>query len=139
MNKIITLFLSCVLSACIIVPAGQSGHIKVVGKNQESASSPSYRYHARLYPANPAAEALGIGRANIDSQDGHSIFQAQIGALQFNGEASRSEGNRGIANGSAGNGQYMKCQYQMNAGGRVGTGVCTLSQGARFEMHITEQ
>jgi hypothetical protein len=69
--------------------------------------------------------------------NGRGNFQTTINGESFAGEATRQAGSSrdGIANGAGNRGSYINCRYTMNSA-TLGTGSCTLSNGARFTMHV---
>lgn len=94
--------------------------------------------NARLYPSNTAAQNLGAGTATVTvTANGQGAFRAQIGNETFVGDATRTPGSRsGKANGAGSLGRYVSCDYTMNSD-TVGSGSCTTSTGASFNMHIS--
>jgi hypothetical protein len=69
--------------------------------------------------------------------NGRGSFSSTIQGESFVGESTRRAGSSrdGIANGAGNRGSYINCQYTMNST-TMGTGSCTLSNGARFTMHV---
>ena len=95
-------------------------------------------FTARLYPSNDQAAAFGIVAAVVTNDlNGRGHFTTNIGGENFSGEATRHAGTSrdGLANGAGNRGSYINCQYTMNSA-TLGTGSCTLSNGARFTMHV---
>ena len=45
------------------------------------------------------------------------------------------DARRGVASAYGPSGAYMSCEYQMNSP-RQGAGVCTMSNGAKYQVHI---
>lgn len=96
-------------------------------------------FTARLYPANAAASAYGmVGAVVTNDLNGRGTFSTTINGESFTGEATRTAGSaarQGVANGAGNRGSYINCRYQMNSA-TLGTGQCTLSNGAQFTMHV---
>lgn len=130
-----------VLSACYVVPMENGS--RVVQMPANGSTSTAHTAHetvlnARLYPNNTAAQNAGAGSATVSiTNTGHGTFRAQIGAESFTGDATRTLGSRsGKANGTGSMGRYINCNYTMNSES-VGTGTCTTSAGASYNMHIS--
>ena len=128
------------LSACYVVPISQypgqypqSTHMVV------PAPAPvPVTFAARLYPANDLATSYGMVNAIVTNDlNGRGTFSTTINGESFTGEATRKAGSsrEGLANGAGNRGSYINCQYMMNSA-TLGTGQCTLSNGARFSMHV---
>lgn len=97
-------------------------------------------FAARLYPANELATPIGmIGAVVTNDLNGRGTFTTNIHGESFVGEATRvtsAGGMRaGVANGAGNRGSFINCRYQMNSP-TLGTGQCTLSNGALFTMHV---
>lgn len=93
---------------------------------------------ARLYPANDMASAYGMVSAVVTNElNGRGHFNTTINGESFSGEATRlaGSGREGLANGSGNRGNYISCRYTMNSS-TLGTGKCSLSNGAEFNMHV---
>jgi len=68
---------------------------------------------------------------------GKGRFQLNYQGETLNGEATRVDGDqrRGVASAYGPTGMFMSCEYQMNSQ-RQGAGTCTLSNGAKYQVHI---
>ena len=128
------------LSACYVVPIGQypaqypqNTHVVL------PAPAPlPVTFAARLYPANDLAQSYGMVNAIVTNDlNGRGNFNTTINGESFVGEATRKAGSsrEGLANGAGNRGSYINCHYTMNSVS-LGTGNCTLSNGARFSMHV---
>jgi hypothetical protein len=55
------------------------------------------------------------------------------------GEATRldGDGRQGVAAAYGPSGTFLSCEYQMR-GPRTGAGTCTVSDGARYQVHVGE-
>lgn len=138
-NLILASATALALSACYVVPM-ESGSRVVQTSGQSTTSHTPHEtvLNARLYPTNAAAQQAGAGSATVTiTQSGHGVFRAQIGAEAFTGDATRNLNSRsGKANGTGSMGRYINCTYTMNSD-TVGTGTCTTSTGASYNMHIS--
>ncbi|MES2019174.1 MAG: hypothetical protein V4484_21985 [Pseudomonadota bacterium] len=130
------------LSGCYIVPANQ--YQNATGLNNSGAllvPAGAYRpaYLARLYPGNPAASRLGSVTGNISNpEQGHGEFTFNLGGEQFAGEATRTpDSSKGVANAAGNRGGFVRCDYVMS-NAALGWGSCTFSNGARYDMHISQ-
>lgn len=128
------------LTGCYVVPV-QPGHPPVTSSTVyvTPAMPVSTTFAARLYPANDIAKAYGmVGAVVTNDMNGRGTFTTNINGESFTGEATRIAGSpvrEGVANGSGSRGSYISCRYQMNSS-TLGTGQCTLSNGAQFTMHV---
>jgi hypothetical protein len=127
------------LTGCYVVPV-QPGHPPVTSTVYVTPAAPvPTTFAARLYPANDLARAYGmVGAVVTNDMNGRGTFTTNINGESFNGEATRIAGSstrEGVANGSGSRGSYISCRYQMNSS-TLGTGQCTLSNGAQFTMHV---
>lgn len=128
------------LSGCYVVPVNQHpahhpAHAHVVLPAPPPAP---VTFSARLYPANELATHYGMVNAVVTNDlNGRGNFNTTISGESFVGEATRKAGSSrdGIANGAGNRGSYINCHYTMNSAA-LGTGSCTLSNGARFTMHV---
>ncbi len=128
------------LSGCYVVPVSQYPNQYPQPATQiVVAPAPTpVTFSARLYPANDMATAYGMVNAVVTNDlHGRGSFNTAINGESFVGEATRKAGSSrdGIANGAGNRGSYINCQYAMNSATQ-GTGSCTLSNGARFTMHL---
>lgn len=96
-------------------------------------------YTARLYPANDAASRMGpVSGVITNPEQGHGQFTFALGGEMFSGEATRSsDSSKGLANATGNRGGYARCAYAMRSS-VLGNGSCTFSNGARYDMHITQ-
>lgn len=126
------------LSGCYVVPVSQyPAHYPQATQVVVPAPAP-VTFSARLYPANDLATAYGMVNAVVtNDMHGRGSFNTTISGESFMGEATRRAGSSrdGIANGAGNRGGYINCQYTMNSP-TLGTGTCTLSNGAQFTMHV---
>ena len=128
------------LSGCYVVPVGQyPAHYPPATQLVVAAPAPvPVTFSARLYPANDLATAYGMVNAVVTSDlNGRGSFHSTINGESFMGESTRKTGSsrEGLANGAGNRGSYINCDYLMNSA-TLGTGTCTLSNGARFSMHV---
>ncbi|BEP58105.1 MULTISPECIES: hypothetical protein [Variovorax] len=128
-----------VLSGCYVVPLGQPAPVAPSQQSYAVAPGPvSQTFSARLYPSNAEAARYGaVGGTVTNDMNGRGHFSAQIGAEQFQGEATRVAGSRtaGVANATGSRGGNLSCQYTMNSA-TLGSGQCVLNNGPAFTMHI---
>lgn len=92
----------------------------------------------RLYPANEVATQSGTITGTVTNMmTGKGVFNVSYMGEVLTGEATRvsNEERRGIASAFSPRGMYMSCEYQMNSPYQ-GTGQCTFSNGAAYQMHI---
>lgn len=128
------------LSGCYVVPVGQypSQYPPATQVVVPPPATQPVTFAARLYPANDLATSYGMVNAVVTNDlNGRGNFQTTINGESFAGEATRQAGSSrdGIANGAGNRGSYINCRYTMNSA-TLGTGSCTLSNGARFTMHV---
>ena len=131
------------LSGCYVVPInpapGQPGYVPPPAPVAMSAVQPApVVFTARLYPANDQAVRHGmVGGVVTNDLNGRGTFNANIQGESFVGEATRKAGSsrEGLASGAGNRGSYLSCQYTMNSA-TLGTGLCKLSDGAQFTMHV---
>lgn len=132
------------LSGCYVVPVGQypsqypSQYPHATQVVVPPPAPQPVTFAARLYPANDLATSYGMVNAVVTNDlNGRGNFQTTISGESFAGEATRQAGSSrdGIANGAGNRGSYINCRYTMNSA-TLGTGSCTLSNGARFTMHV---
>ena len=94
--------------------------------------------NARLYPANEIATRTGIVVGTVTNMmTGKGRFQVNYMDEVLTGEATRvsNEERRGVASAYSPKGTYMSCDYQMNTPYQ-GTGNCTFSNGAMYQIHL---
>lgn len=127
-----------ILSGCYVVPLHQYPTHYPSAAPMAVPAPGFVTLTARLYPANDLASAYGmVGAIVTNDLHGRGSFNTTINGELFTGEATRRAGSSrdGIANGVGNRGSYINCQYAMNST-TLGTGSCTLSNGARFTMHV---
>lgn len=134
---------STLLSGCYVVPLNHT----VPGAGGYSASGTAIipmaairsPYTARLYPANESASRLGSTSGVISNPaDGHGQFSFNVGGESYQGEATRAPNSqKGLANASGNRGGFARCNYIMNSAS-LGSGSCLFSNGARYDMHISQ-
>jgi hypothetical protein len=110
-------------------PAPAPGHI---------GGAPPATLTARLYPANEAASQHGMVTGTVTNMmTGKGRFVLDYDGELLSGEATRVRGDerRGIANAYGPKGTYMSCDYRMTSAFQ-GIGTCTLSNGARYTVHL---
>jgi hypothetical protein len=68
---------------------------------------------------------------------GKGFFQLNYRGEVLSGEATRVPGDerRGLANAYGQRGTFMTCDYRMTTP-YLGTGTCSLSNGAQYQVHI---
>jgi hypothetical protein len=68
---------------------------------------------------------------------GKGVFNVSYLGEVLSGEATRvsNETRRGVASAFSPKGMYMSCEYQLTTPYQ-GTGSCTFSNGAAYQMHI---
>ncbi|MDO4434496.1 MAG: hypothetical protein Q4B82_07960 [Alysiella sp.] len=138
-NLILASATALALSACYVVPMESGSRVVQTSGQATTSHTPQETVlNARLYPNNTAAQNAGAGSATVSiTHTGHGTFRAQIGAESFTGDATRTLNSRsGKANGTGSMGRYINCNYTMNSE-TVGTGTCTTSAGASYNMHIS--
>lgn len=93
---------------------------------------------ARLYPANDIATQTGMLAGTVTNfMTGKGRFQLDFRGETLQGEATRAPGEAagGVANAYGERGTYMSCAYRMTTPYQ-GTGTCSLSNGARYQVHL---
>jgi hypothetical protein len=133
-----------VLSACVVVPVNPDGSLYQgpvaggVAPVVVPAAPTSLTLPVRLYPTNEAAAATGMVSGSVTSHlNGKGTFTLHVSGETMSGEATRSgSGSRqGVASAFGARGSYANCQYTMNTMSQ-GTGRCTFSTGALYQLHI---
>lgn len=95
---------------------------------------------ARLYPENEKAAQVGMLSGSIASPaTGKGRFTLNYKGEPLTGEATRVEGDPrgGVAAAYGPSGTWLNCEYQMRSA-RSGVGSCSVSDGARFQVHVGE-
>ena len=93
---------------------------------------------ARLYPSNEMATETGMLSGTVTNMmTGKGFFQLNYKGEILSGEATRVPGDdrRGLANAYGQRGTFMTCDYRMTTP-YLGTGTCSLSNGAQYQVHI---
>lgn len=137
--------LGALLSGCYIMPVDQSAPgARAPGLyTSQTAFVPiaavRQGYTARLYPGNDAAARMGPASGVISNpENGRGEFTFTVGGESFAGEATRAPSSpKGVANAAGNRGGYARCDYLMRSTA-LGSGSCTFSNGARYDMHITQ-
>lgn len=136
------------LSGCYVVPGpdGQLWHVVPGHPGGPSAVPPQagagpampVTLPVRLYPQNEEATRTGVLTGSvINMMTGKGRIQLTYQGETLTGEATRVDGDarKGVASAYAPSGMFMSCEYQMNSP-RQGAGTCTLSNGAKYQVHI---
>jgi hypothetical protein len=133
------------LTACVVVPVNPDGSlyqgpvagVPVVGAPVVPAPPSSITLPVRLYPTNEIAAGGGMLSGTVVSNlHGKGTFTLNAAGETMTGEATRGGGSRdGVANAYGAKGGYASCQYTMNTNAQ-GTGRCTFSSGATYQLHI---
>lgn len=134
------------LSGCYVVPERQADgsvfyqHYPLPpASTQVPVGKPSTAtLPVRLYPANLVASQSGTITGTVTNMmTGKGVFNVSYMGEVLSGEATRvsNEDRRGIASAFSPKGMYMSCEYQMNSPYQ-GTGNCTFSNGAAYQLHI---
>jgi hypothetical protein len=131
------------LTGCYVVPVAPDGRPLAVYPVPPGAAAPvpapaTVVTTARLYPANDLAVQSGVLTGTVTNHlNGRGDFQLTYQGEVMSGEATRvnNDQRRGVANAYGARGTYMNCQYQMNSTTQ-GTGTCTMSNGARYQLHL---
>jgi len=93
---------------------------------------------ARLYPSNEVATETGMLSGTVTNMmTGKGFFQLNYKGEVLSGEATRVPGDqrRGLASAYGQRGTFMTCDYRMTTP-YLGTGTCSLSNGAQYQVHI---
>ena len=131
------------LSACYVVPVAPDGTPMwpaPAAAPLQGAASPAVPavMQARLYPSNDIASRTGMLSGTVTNMmTGKGRLQLAYKGEMLIGEATRvaDDERRGVASAMGSNGTYMSCEYQMRTPVQ-GTGICTFSDGARYQEHI---
>jgi len=149
-------FAALVLSGCYVVPVAPDGTplypavpiptpmaaatAPYVAPGAYVAPGPAMPsvLQARLYPSNDAATQTGMLAGTVTNMmTGKGRFQLDYRGEILVGEATRVPGDdrSGVANAFGDRGTYMNCTYRMTTPYQ-GTGSCSLSNGARYQVHL---
>lgn len=131
------------LSGCYVVPVAPDGTpIRAVPVAAPPSNAPTPALpavmQARLYPANDIASRSGILSGTVTNMmTGKGRLQLPYRGEMLVGEATRvaDDERRGVASAVGANGTFMSCEYQMRTPVQ-GSGICTFSDGARYQAHI---
>jgi hypothetical protein len=151
-NLVAALGTAALATACVVVPVGPDGRpysnypVYPAGSAVAVAPLPPPAptiavMNARLYPANDLAQPGGMAVGQVTNfLDGKGAFTVTIGGEQFSGEATRTgriggSARDGIANAMGSRGGTMSCTYVLN-NATQGSGQCSLSSGARYQLHL---
>jgi len=141
------------LAGCYVVPIGADGRPlwppldptpiststsphQQPAPNQPPAASAVLQ--ARLYPANEIATQTGVLNGTVTNMmGGKGRFNLNYRGEVLSGEATRTSGDarKGVASAYGSGGSFMSCEYQMSSPYQ-GAGECTLSNGARYQVHL---
>ncbi len=131
------------LSGCYVVPMAPDGTPiwpAPVAAPHPGTASPAVPavMQARLYPSNDVASRAGALSGTVTNMmNGKGRLQLSYKGEMLVGEATRvaDDERRGVASATGASGTYMSCEYQMRTPVQ-GTGICTFSDGARYQAHI---
>lgn len=135
---------ACLATGCVVLPLnadgtyaypiGASAHAPIVLPPPASQTLP-----VRLYPTNQAATSTGVIAGSVTNHlNGRGTFTLNVGDETMSGEATRSGGSNartGVASAYGARGSHANCRYTMNSATQ-GTGNCTFSNGAQYQLHI---
>lgn len=141
-------FSALLLSGCYVLPVGPNGdpwYVYPPGvppTARELNAPPSgplaVVLNARLYPENEIASQTGMLTGTVTNMmNGKGRFQLNYRGETLIGEATRvsNDARRGVASAYSRSGAFMSCDYQM-ANPRQGAGMCTFSDGAKYQVHL---
>lgn len=147
-NLVAALGTVALATACVVVPVGPDGrpygNYPVYSAGGAVAVAPLPLVpavavmNARLYPTNELAQAGGLAAGQVTNfLDGKGGFTVTIGGETFSGEATRSNRSQreGVANAMGSRGSMLSCTYALN-NATQGSGQCSLSSGARYQLHL---
>jgi len=138
------------LAGCYVVPVNPDGTaaypvavapapaVAIAVQPVPAPGIPPATLTARLYPANETASQRGMVTGTVTNlMTGKGRFVLEVDGELLSGEATRVRGDerRGIANAYGTKGTTMSCDYRMTSAYQ-GTGTCTLSNGARYTVHL---
>ena len=126
------------LSGCYVVPLAPDGTpLWPAPATAPQPAAPAVM-QARLYPSNEVAGRTGALSGTVTNMlNGKGRLQLAYKGEMLVGEATRvaDDERRGVASATGASGTYMTCEYQMRTP-LQGTGICTFSDGARYQAHI---
>ena len=141
------------LSGCYVIPIGPDGApawapgavwgpgiSNTAGAQPAAPQRPAApaTLQAKLYPANDLATQTGVVAGTVTNMmSGKGRFLLDYRGEVLSGEATRVSGDqrKGVASAYGAGGSYMSCDYEMSSPYQ-GAGVCTFSNGARYQVHI---
>jgi hypothetical protein len=132
------------LSGCVVIPLNPDGTpaypVAAPAAPVVVAPAPApQQVPLRLYPTNDIAAATGVVAGSVTSyMNGRGTFMLNVGGETMSGEATRAlagAGRDGVANAYGARGTFANCRYTMNTAAQ-GTGSCTFSNGATYQLHI---
>jgi len=133
------------LSGCYVVPVAPDGTPVLPAPVAYPAPPPGVAgpaapavMQARLYPANDIASRTGALSGTVTNMmTGKGRLQLSYKGEMLVGEATRvaNDERSGVASAVGSSGTYMSCEYQMRTP-LQGTGICTFSDGARYQVHV---
>lgn len=136
--------LAAATAGCVVVPVNPDGSIyqgpvAAYPAVAVPAAPASLTLPVRLYPTNELAASTGmVSGTVVNNLNGKGTFTLNVGGETMSGEATRSGGatsRQGVANAYGARGSFASCQYTMNTNAQ-GTGRCTFSNGATYQLHI---
>ena len=157
-------FAALSLSGCYIVPVGSEDLAKIHLLMQQQANQPPAAsaapkaaaaqtasatpaspqvtvptsIQARFYPVNEIATENGMVSGTVTNMmNGKGRLQVTYRGELLTGEATRvaNDERKGVASAWGPNGSFMSCDYQMSSPVR-GAGTCSVSDGARYQVHV---
>jgi hypothetical protein len=145
---VVAALVSSALSGCYVVPGpdgqmwhvipGYAGEVPAPAPRTAAGAAQPVSLPVRLYPTNEQATRTGVLTGTVmNMMTGKGRFQLTYEGETLTGEATRVDGDarRGVASAYGPTGTFMSCEYQMNSP-RQGAGTCTMSNGARYQVHI---
>lgn len=141
--SIVAMAVGVTLTGCVIVPLNPDGApaYPVTAVQPAVVPPPPTRLTlpVRLYPTNAAAASTGMLSGTVTSSlNGKGSFILNVDGETMSGEATRTggvNGRTGVASAYGARGTYANCDYAMNSTTQ-GSGRCTFSSGAVYQLHI---
>jgi len=124
--------------AVTTVPYRPPGYVSAPPVTAASGAPVPTVLQARLYPSNEIASRTGMLAGTVTNMmTGKGQFQLDLAGELLSGEATRVPGNdrAGVASAYGSRGTFMNCEYKMTTPYQ-GTGTCTVSTGALYQVHI---